>query len=112
MMENIINFADLNPWTTGLTLLSLILFIVILFLINGKDIMIENAKLEKIGSNIFMLFMIAIIAVIMIVIAIEPRFATITHEHTIVYWVGILVFMGIVNYVTGIDPEEVFDELF
>ena len=114
MIKNIINFAELNPWTIGFTLLSLVLFVITLFLINGKKVITKNAKLEKTGSNIFMIFIIIILVCYILVIGTTPSFATLIdkgYNAILIYWLSIFALWGTIKYITGIDLEEVLDDI-
>ncbi len=110
MLENVINFAKLNPWTMGLTVLSLFVFIIMTFLINGKEEITQNAKLGKKMLNTFMLFIVMIFILCMIFMGLSPAFAALIDngDGALVYWLIVLSLWGTVKYITGIDPEEIF----
>lgn len=111
-MENLINFAKVNPWSFGLTCLSLVVFVITLFLLNGKDGNTKGAKLNIIGLNIFMIFMIGVIVGIFYVIKSNTDFTTLidkTDDAAVIYWVSIAALWGFVKYMTGIDPENILN---
>lgn len=110
MIENIINFAKLNPWTMGFTVLSLFVFIIMIFLINGKEEITKDAKLGKKMLNAFMLFIVGIFIVCIFIMGSLPAFATlIDNGHgALIYWLIVLALWGTVKYITGIEPVEIF----
>ena len=110
MVKNLINFATVNPWTSVLTGLTIVLFICIVFLINGKKDVLESAKLTKVPATIFMLLMLGLVFGLVAAMALEPSFAKTIDQNTFFYWISIFGFWGIVKYMTGIDPQEIFDE--
>ena len=111
MIENIINFAKVNPWTMGFTLLSLFVFVIMIFLINGKKNITQRAKLEAKGLNIFMLLIVCIFIGFIAVIASTPGFSTLINENhnSFVYWFFIIGIWVTVEYITGIDPTEILE---
>ncbi|MEI6426210.1 MAG: hypothetical protein WCO66_02540 [Candidatus Absconditabacteria bacterium] len=111
MVKNLINFATVNPWTSVLTGLSIILFICIIFLINGKKDIMGDAKLTKIPATIFMLLMLALVLGVVAAVALEPSLAKIIDQNVFFYWIGMFGLWGIVKHMTGIDPQEIFDEV-
>lgn len=110
MVKNLINFATVNPWTSVLTGLTIILFICIVFLINGKKDVLESARLTKAPATIFMLLMLSLVLGFVAAVALEPSLAKIIDQNGFFYWIGMFGLWGIVKYMTGIDPQEIFDE--
>lgn len=109
MVKNLINFATVNPWTSVLTGLTIVLFICIVFLINGKKDALESAKLTKVPATIFMLLMLALVLGFVAAVALEPSLTKIIDHVGFFYWMSIFGLWGIVRYMTGIDPQEIFD---
>ena len=110
-MENIISFAKMNPWSAGFTFLTVIVFIIVLFLINGKNSMNLGAKLEQTGLNIFMVFMIIVASSFIVIMAMTPTFSTWidhTEDAVLIYWCVIGVLWSAVKYITGINIEDLW----
>lgn len=113
MIENIINFAKLNPWTMGFTVLSLFVFIIMIFLINGKEEITKDAKLGKKMLNAFMLFIVMIFLLCIIIMGLSPAFAALIdkEDFTLVYWGIVGAIWATVTYVTGVNPKELIDDI-
>ncbi|MEI6673103.1 MAG: hypothetical protein WCL02_07470 [bacterium] len=105
MIENIVNFAKMNPWTMGITLLSLFLFII------RKKNIIEDAKLDTKMLNIFMFFIICIFVGSLLIMGISPDFATLINKEdfVLVYWFIVAGIWGMVKYITGVDPDDILE---
>ena len=110
MIQNFIAFAKLNPWTMGFTVLTLFVFVIVLFLVNGKNGLPKDAKLTKEGLNFFMVMMIGVICVLLFIFGYSPDIATALDSQSdlcLIYWLAIGLSWTAVKLVTGIDPEEI-----
>lgn len=113
MIENIINFAKINPWTLGFTMLSLFVFIIMIFLINGKKEITQDARLNIKMLNVFMIFIVMIFIVLIIIMGISTSFSVLidNEDFTFIYWCIVAAIWATVTYVTGISPKELLDDI-